>query len=43
MESTVYGHPGQPKIGPTAPPELLNFRFANFGITFENQGLRAPA
>ena len=24
-----------------APPELLNFRFANFGLTFEDQGLRA--
>ena len=41
MESTVYGHPGQPKTGPAAPRELLNFRFANFGLTFEDQGLRA--
>src|SRR4029077_16706145 len=41
MESTVYGHPGQPKTAPAAPPELLNFRFANFGLTFEDQGLRA--
>ena len=41
MASTVYGNPGQPKTGPVAPPELLNFRFANFGVTFEEQGLRA--
>jgi hypothetical protein len=41
MESTVYGHPGEPKPGPQIPPELLNFRFANFGLTFEEQGLRA--
>jgi hypothetical protein len=41
MESTVYGHPGDPKTGPTAPPELLDFRFANFGLSFEGEGLRA--
>ncbi len=41
MESTVYGHPGEPKPGPQAPPGLLDFRFANFGLTFEDQGLRA--
>ncbi len=41
MESTVYGHPGQPEPGPKTPPLLGKFRFANFGLTFENQGLRA--
>jgi hypothetical protein len=41
MESSVYGHPGEPKAGPAAEPELLDFRFANFGLTFEGDGLRA--
>jgi len=41
MQSSVYGHPGEPKSGPSAPPELLNFRFANFGLSFEGEGLRA--
>jgi hypothetical protein len=41
MESTVYGHPGQPKAGPKAPPLLNQFQSANFGLTFEEQGLRA--
>jgi hypothetical protein len=41
MESTVYGHPGQPQKGPAAPPVLAGFRFVDFGLTFEDQGLRA--
>ena len=41
MESTVYGHPGQPQEGPAAPPVLAGFRFVDFGLTFEDQGLRA--
>jgi hypothetical protein len=41
MESTVYGHPGQPKAGPEVAPALLAFRRGAFGLTFENQGLRA--
>jgi hypothetical protein len=41
MESTVYGHPGQPKPGPKRPPILGQFQSANFGLTFEEQGLRA--
>ena len=41
MQSTIYGHPGQPKSGPLAPTALLNFNTANFGLTFEEQGLRA--
>ena len=41
MESTVVGCPESPK---PAPESLLQFRginFANFGLTFENQGLQA--
>jgi len=41
MESTVYGHPGQPKQGPVAPPLLGRFHNADFGLSFENKGLRA--
>jgi hypothetical protein len=41
MESTVYGHPGQPKEGQNAPPIYQSFERGDFGITFEEQGLRA--
>ena len=41
MESTVYGHPGEPKEGPPAPPVLSGFACGDFGLTLENQGLRA--
>jgi hypothetical protein len=41
MESPVYGHPGRPKTGPATPPLLAAFRFVDFGLTFEDQGLRA--
>jgi len=41
MESTVYGHPGEPKPGPAAPLGLLRFQEADFGVTLEEQGLRA--
>jgi hypothetical protein len=41
MESTVYGHPGAPKEGPLAPPVLSGFASGDFGLTLENQGLRA--
>ncbi|MCL5999210.1 MAG: hypothetical protein M1546_24570 [Chloroflexi bacterium] len=41
MESTVYGHPGQPKVGPPASPVLSTFASGNFGIEFEEHGLRA--
>jgi len=43
MESTVYGHPGEPKKGPPAPPVLSGFATGEFGLTFENQGVRARA
>jgi hypothetical protein len=42
MESTVYGHPGEPKPGPAAPPALEAMRRASFGLSFEeHDGLRA--
>lgn len=43
MESTVYGHPGQPKSGPDKLQPLGNVLSANLGLTFENQGLSAKA
>ncbi len=43
MESTVYGHPGQPKLGPDVPAPLENVQWIDFGLTFENRGLRAKA
>ncbi|MCE9606670.1 MAG: hypothetical protein K8U03_17410 [Planctomycetia bacterium] len=41
MESTLYGHPGEPKLGSGAPPQLSDFSRVRFGLTFEEQGLRA--
>lgn len=41
MESTVYGHPGAPKVGPGLPPTLSQFSHGDFGLTFEDDGLRA--
>lgn len=41
MESTVYGHPGVPKDGPPMPPKVDEFVSGNFGLTFEEDGLRA--
>jgi hypothetical protein len=43
MESSVYGSPAAPKEGPPAPPVLGGFAEAAFGLTLENQGLRAQA
>lgn len=43
MESTVYGHPGQPKPGPNRPAFIESLVGANLGLTFEEQGLRARA
>ncbi|HEX8910837.1 MAG TPA: hypothetical protein VF796_00660 [Humisphaera sp.] len=43
MESTTYGHPGQPKDGPAIPPQLVGVKRVGLGVTFENQGLRAKA
>lgn len=41
MESTIYGHPNLPKPGPKQPATLRDIQSANFGVTFENKGLRA--
>ena len=41
MESTVYGHFGQPKRGPAVPPALEQLSSGNFGLDFEDQGFRA--
>lgn len=43
MESTVYGHPGEPKAGPPGFGPLNSIRTANFGVNFESQGLSAKA
>jgi hypothetical protein len=43
MESTVYGHPGEPRPGPALPPALLAIARAAAGLTFEEDGLRARA
>jgi len=40
MESTVFGHPGEPKAGGFTSP-LAALLDANLGVTFENQGLSA--
>lgn len=42
-ESTLYGHPGEPKNGPTLAAGLRDIRSADFGLTFEPDGLRARA
>jgi hypothetical protein len=40
MESTLYGHPAQPKAGPgLLRPPLSELAFGNFGLTFENKGV----
>lgn len=41
MESTVYGHPGQPRLPGQAPPVFADLKRADFGLTFESDGLRA--
>ncbi len=41
MESTVYGHPGQPKSGPAMALPLRQWQLGEFGLSFENDGLRA--
>jgi hypothetical protein len=41
MESTVLGHPGEPRPGPDAVAPLRNVKSADFGITFQDGGLRA--
>ncbi len=42
MASTAYGHPGAPKDGPgLLRPPLSELAAGNFGLTFEDDGLRA--
>ena len=41
MESTVYGHAGEPKDGPSWPASLARLSHGNFGLTFQDDGLRA--
>jgi hypothetical protein len=43
MESTVYGHPGEPKAGPKGIATLAGISGINLGLNFENQGLSAKA
>ena len=41
MESTAYGHPAEPRHGAALPALLQSAANANFGQTFEENGLRA--
>ncbi len=41
MESTVFGHPGEPKLPEKFEAPLFPFAKANFGLTFELGGLRS--
>ncbi|MCI0651199.1 MAG: hypothetical protein L0Z55_04890 [Planctomycetes bacterium] len=41
MESTVYGHPARPRIAGRAPAAFAAVQRADFGLTFEDDGLRA--
>ncbi|MCA1684986.1 MAG: hypothetical protein LC745_03175, partial [Planctomycetia bacterium] len=41
LESTVFGHPGEPKIGHETNNPLSRFGPAGFGLSFEDGGLRA--
>ena len=43
MESTVYGHPGEPKESKDPQSRLGKFSSINLGLSFENQGLSAQA
>ena len=41
MESSVYGHPGEPREGPALAERLRTIGAGQLGVTFENDGLRA--
>ena len=43
MESTVYGHPGEFRVSAEQPGPLADVKAARFGLTFEDDGLRARA
>ncbi|MHC4947232.1 MAG: hypothetical protein ACYTG1_03085 [Planctomycetota bacterium] len=40
MESTVYGHPGAPKEGPTLPDAIRDIESGRAGLSFVDGGLR---
>ncbi len=41
MESTAFGHPGEPRPGPDSGDPAARFGPASFGLDFEDGGLRA--
>lgn len=41
MESTIFGHPGKPREVWKPPQSLFEYSDADFGLTFEGDGLRA--
>jgi hypothetical protein len=41
MESLSYGHPTRSKAGPRLPSSLGRIEVSQFGLTFENDGIRA--
>ena len=43
MQSSVYGSPEEPKPGPDSPGILQQFVEGNFGVDFEDKGIRAKA
>jgi hypothetical protein len=43
MESTAYGHPAEPRQGPSRAGPLARFQAIDLGLSFENQGLSAKA
>lgn len=43
MQSTAYGHPADPRQGPSPDEILRQFKSSDFGVTFEDDGLRARA
>lgn len=43
MESTAFGHPGEPKMPEELPEIMRQINSVNMGITFEDNGLRARA
>ncbi len=43
FESTVYGHPGEPREGPALPASLATVERLRAQLTFEEDGLRARA
>ena len=43
MESTAFGHPGEPKSPDALVAPWQALRGGNLGVTFENEGLRAKA